>query len=180
MSKMSARPVTLEHYYKILRSSLPIALVYSLVVVALPIFAIIDAHELFPYLALMYQIVGIILLYIDERYKMSRESQRYGKANTFFWKVLKSPFDTCRAIKKIYRIKKNPLQGQPDINFSVSATPINHDYNQIKDEKEREKNRIISFESDLRMLRYFSEIRRAAYFILGMGFILQFLAIVYA
>ena len=105
---------------------------------------------------------------------MNRNKDIYASSNTFFWIILRSPRLTWHSLKNIYKLYKYPKREKCDIKFTPQVAKIDHEYKKIEDESERNKARTISIESDLRMLRYFSEIRQAAYILIALGFILQF------
>lgn len=176
---MSQKPATIEDFKKILGRNLPIAILYICIFLTLPIFAFIDAIELFPYLSLLYQVIGIRLLFIDEKYKMHRKKKKYSKLNTFIWSILESPKKSIDAAKWIYKYKTNPPRSDCDMQVEIEITQIDHNYDKISDSEEKRKAQVISIESDLMMLRYFSEVRKAGYIFLTVGFILQFFAFVF-
>ncbi len=172
------RAATIKDFYRILRKNLPILLMYLFIWLAFPIFAIFSANELLPIFSLIYQILGIALLYLDERFKMKRNSWRFPKSNSFYHNILKSPEMVLYALKQIFRYWFNPPKKDCNLDVAISRTDIDHDYKEIDDEDKKNRARIISMESDLSSLRYFSEVRKAGYLLLATGFLLQFFAIV--
>ncbi len=170
---MEQRNLTISDYYKILAKNILIALLYLFVLFFAPIFAIFDSKELLPYISLIYQIFGICFLYIDEKFKMDRKKMIYGRLNTIILSISKSYKEILNSIKWIYRFLTNPPSKDCKLTFDIQVISINHDYDKINDPKEREAAQLISIEQDLMMLRYFSEVRKAGYFIMAIGFILQ-------
>ena len=105
----------------------------------------------------------------------------YSKSNTLFWSVLRSPGLVLYSLKWIYHFKT--IQPNSDKNIKITAevkiTPIINEYNKIEDPKERDKARMNSIESDLNLIRYFSDLRKAGYIIMGIEFILQFFTFIF-
>lgn len=166
--------MTLSDHLKLFLRNGSLFVIYFVVFTSIPLFSLYSAHELIPYVSLSYQIAGIFLLYLDEKYKMSRSSRLYAKLNTFFMTILKSLDLSCNALKWIWRYIMNPPRKDCDITFDVHVTEIIHDYDKIADIDEKAKAQLISFESDLATLRYFSEVRKGGYIFLAIGFIMQF------
>lgn len=173
--KIKGKSIPRKKLFKTLWLKLALFLIYIGLLIMLPLFAIFDLRELLPCVSLIYQILGIYLLYTDEKYKMNRVSMKYGKANTFWISFFYAPRDIFRLFKQIYHYPKNPNESDSTLFSDVKVTHINHEYEKIEDQKEMEEARIISFEYDLQMLRYFSEVRKGGYIIIGIGFFLQFL-----
>lgn len=165
-------------FFKLFIKNTLIFLLYLAIILIIPIFSIFYENDFLPYSSLFYQIGGIFLLYIDEKYKMNRESSKYVKCNTFFLAILHSPKNIKFSLNNMYKYLINPPTQECDITNNVSISKINHEYSTIESENEKENARIKSFESDLGMLRYFSEVRKAGYVLLSGGFVLQFLAII--
>ena len=169
------RSVNINDYKKQLKVNLPKALIYPLLVGFLPFVSLFLYPKLIAGVSTFYQIIGIFLLYFEEKYKMNHNDRSYGKLNTWLMFILKS-WSTCkRAVREIYRLKTNFYKKDCDLKVNVTVTPINHDYKDIEDPNERMKQQLISIESDLSYLRYFSEIRKTGYILIAIGYILQFL-----
>lgn len=136
---MSQRPATIDDFITVLKRNLPIAILYIVIFITLPLFAYIDATELFPYLSLIYQVFGIRLLFVDEKHKMSRKSIKYSKLNALAWSILKSPQKSFDALKWIYKYKTKPPTKNCDIKLDISVTKIDHDYEKYPTKKKRIK-----------------------------------------
>ncbi len=128
------------------------------------------------YVSLGFELLGVSLLFVDDKYKMDRNKLLYGKWNTFFLS-LDNNFDVLLFYLKILRKKIFVMRKNcGSLKLELYATKINHDYPSISDARIREEEMLKSFESDLRMLRYFSQVRRYAYLFLALGFIFQFIS----
>jgi|GEM_PF-5217542 len=166
--------MTLSDHLKLLMRNGSLFVIYLIVFTSIPLFSLFSTHELIPYVSLIYQITGIFFLYLDEKYKMSRSSRLYGRLNTFFMAILRSLNLLINALKWIWRYIWNPPRKDCNITFDVHVTKIIHDYDKMADTGERAKAQLISFESDLATLRYFSELRKGGYIFLAIGFVMQF------
>lgn len=171
---MKGRTMTLSDHLKLFLRNGSLFVIYVVAITSIPLFSLLSAHELIPYFSLIYQITGIFFLYLDEKYKMSRSSILYGRLNTFFMTILKSLNLSLNALKWVWRYIWNPPRKDCNITFDIHVTEIIHDYDKITDAEERTKAQLISFESDLATLRYFSELRKGGYIFLAIGFIMQF------
>lgn len=172
---MQTRPANISDFKKQLKVNLPKAIIYPFVVGFLPFFSLLFYPKLIAGVSTFYQVIGIYLLYFEEKYKMDHSDRSYSKLNTKLMFILKS-WSTCkRAIREIYRLKTNFYKKDCNIKLDLTVTPTNHDYIKIDDPNERLKQQLISIESDLDYLRYFSEVRRTGYILIAIGYILQFL-----
>lgn len=172
---METRPANIKDFAKQLKVNLPKALIYLFLVGFLPFVSLFLYPKLIAGVSTFYQIIGIYLLYFEEKNKMNHHDRSYGKLNTWLMFILKS-WSTCkRAVREIYRLKTNFYKKDCDLKVNVTVTAINHDYKDIEDPNERMKQQLISIESDLSYLRYFSEVRKTGYILIAIGYILQFL-----
>lgn len=166
--------MTLNDHLKLLLRNGSLFLIYFTVILSFPVFSIFAAHELIPYVSLIYQIGGIILLYLDEKYKMDRTSQLYGRLNTFLYTILNSFYRSIDALKWSWIYIWAPPKDDCNITFDVKVTQIIHEYSDIEDSDEKAKAQMGSIESDLDHLRYFSQVRKGGYVFMSIGFIMQF------
>lgn len=173
--RISASPVTIEYYKKSLRQNLPKAIIYPALLGFLPFVSLFLFPKLIVSVSTLYQVVGIYLLYFEEKNKMNRSDIKYGKLNTKLMFILNSWGSVKHSIRELYRLKTNFYKKRCSMELDVKATKINHDYQNIEDPFEKLNQQLISIESDLYFLRYFSEVRKTGYILIAIGYILQFL-----
>jgi len=179
LSKGKWRPS--KEYLKAAVENLLVVILY-LVLVFGPLFYCFYDPNILPFVGLIYEVIGLHFLYIDEKYKLKRNDTKYSSyySSLFFifnsHKNLKSNFKLWRDLRDIEKGKARFSDCKVDLE--ISATRINHNYDKIDDEEERRKEQMKSMESDLMNLAHFSFLRKAGYFLLGFGFICHFFCIV--
>lgn len=175
--------VPFEHSSMYLKKSteyLIVILIYGALFIVPLIFSVVYVSIL-PLVALVFEIAGLHFLYVDEKYKLERNSNKYGMYYSSLMHIHKAP-RYCKLNWSIYKQqKKAEREGirfkKDSLALDSKVKQVFHNYNEEDDEKKRTSQRLDSFESDLTLLSDFSFLRKTGYFILGFGFVLQFISI---
>jgi hypothetical protein len=172
---MNSNKKDISKWVNLLKGNIVYAILYPLLLLFLPIYSIFWCSKIIVSISTAYQVAGIFLLYFEEKYKMEHTSFKFGKLNSRLLYILRS-WKMCKfALREIYRNFTNYYKDDCDIKVNVSLTKINHSYKEIEDPAERLEQQLISIESDLVSIRYFSEVRKTGYILIAIGYILQFL-----
>lgn len=155
--------------------NLPKAILFLLFLLSFPLFSLLLFKQGVTSISTIYQVIGIFLLYFDERYKMDHKDRNFSKLNSRFISILES-WGSCKlALKEIYDIYKNSEKKDIYGDLSTSGSVGTNDYQGILDHKIKLEIQLKSMETDLENLRYFSEVRKTGYILIAIGYILQFL-----
>ena len=80
---------------------------------------------------------------------------------------------------EIRRIENGKSQfSNCEMTLGFSSSYIDHDYDNIEDDSKRMEEQLKSMKSDLSYLADFSFLRKSGYYLLGFGFILQFVSMI--
>lgn len=123
---MEAKSGKFIDYLIVLLKNFAIVILYPILLLTLPAFTLFWYKQGVTTVSTIYQVIGIYLLYYEEKYKMDHSTYNYAILNTKLMYILKS-WENCKfAFRKIYRIKTNFYKNENkcDIKFDLTVTPI--------------------------------------------------------
>jgi hypothetical protein len=172
---MEAKSEKIKNYLIRLIKNLPVVILYPILLLTLPTITLFWYNQGVTPVSTIYQVIGIYILYIDEKYKMDRIVRRFWTLNSWLITVFES-WEWCKlALKEIYKIVVKPSKGKDTGDLRTGGSVFTDDYQNIPDSKIKLENQLKSMETDLENLRYFSEVRKTGYILIAIGYILQFL-----
>lgn len=168
----------IQRYITEIVKNLVFIFLFFIILIEFPLVSVLQFKSKLPLISLIYSCIGLALLWLDEKFKMERRTLIFGRFNTFFLDLL----DCWHRLKLFIKIliqELRPAKSECEITFDLVGGEIHHDYAKFDDKQKRMDEMLDSFESDLRSLRYFSEVRKFGYLLIAIGYIMQAAVIIH-